>query len=537
MTPSIQQFIPCTTYREPPSDDSEDAPIPLSNRMQDATGPEYLAMRRKIFWPNCKVLRVLLIDRWVVRDPGRPDRIGTGVITPKIRAAVKKYVKLWEDHCSIRFDFVDQLPADIRVGFDPEDGHWSFVGTDSIVHAQDDERTMNLQFDDDTEVDAVRGTTLHEFGHALGCIHEHQSPDSPIQWNEPVVLKAMGGPRYNWSEAKTRHNILDSNAAHAANYKYTNFDPHSIMLYSFDASWTLNHKGTSENHDLSQADKYLIGEIYPRDYSHANRFHTSVPRKLTNPTTVMLSTRDRHSPPPKIAVGLTSLNIEAGSNIRVSASTQAPERTNVIIHLDSWFDTNLEAAGCTWIETPHGSFFQVGNFNTMETRLWTAPEPETETDVTFGSPFTTTPTVVAWINWIDADKKHDISIKAYATHVTLTGFTIHVDTWGDCILYSGGVSWIAYPTGSPGICSGVIETTRDEGDPHYEQTGTIAFPDGEFDSSPKSLIAVTSIDFAQGRDVNFDVMVDTVNSDKLDWRIKSSIKSMCRGIDATYLAY
>lgn len=540
-TDSVEKFIPCTSYREPPPDSSADADCLLSNRMQDATGPEYLAVERSTFWPNGTVLRVLLLDSWVVRKDGEPDRIGTGVITTKVKTAVKKYVKLWEDHCSIRFQFVDERPADIRVGFG-EDGHWSFVGTESTPRPVD-ERTMNLEFNDATLEKTLRGTTLHEFGHALGCIHEHQSPASPIQWNEAVVIDEVTKSQ-GWTKAMVYNNVLKTNTAPAtaAKYKYTTFDHHSIMLYSFPAFWTLNNIGTNANDDLSQYDKYLIAEIYPPDVSHSNRFVTSRinhsgPHRLKNPTSVLLSNHDHHSPSPKIAVGLTSLNVEVGSNIRVRANADEPERSNMIIHLDSWFDTKLEAAGCTWLETPHSSCLQVGIFNTMECRSWTRPAPEASKDMKFATDFTKEPTVVVWLNWIDTDRNYDTRIKAYASDITLTGFKIHVDTSGDCVLYSGGVSWIAYPTGSPGICSGIITTTRDANDPHYEQTGTITFPENEFEGPPKGLIAVTSIDFAQGHDVNFDVLVDTVETTKLDWRIKSSIQSMCRGLDATYIAY
>lgn len=542
MTSSTKRFIPCTSYiRPPPADAKKAAPIPLSNRKQHDTGPQYLAMERATFWPNGKVLRVLLLDRWVVREDGEEDRIGTGVITEKLRAAVATYVKLWEDHCNIRFNFVHQLPADIRVGFGAEDGHWSFVGRDCVERPVD-ERTMNLEFDDDTNEDEVRGTTLHEFGHALGCIHEHQSPASPILWDEEVVLEELAKEPNCWDEATVRHNVLNTNTANAAEYRNTPFDNRSIMLYFFPASWTTNGRGTNANQDLSRLDKYLISEIYPRDATQSSRFETpriadTTHRRLTYPTTVTLASVDRHSPPPKIAVGLTSLSVAVDSNVRVRTKADKPERTNVIIHLDSWSNTKLQSAGCTWFETAHGSYFQTGTFNTMACRDWNKPAVSAEKAITFATAFTAAPTIVVWLNWIDTNRSHDTSVKAYTTHVTATGFTIHIDSANGCVLYSGGATWIAFPAGSAGVRSGVITTTRASSDTRYEKTSTITFPEDTFDEPPKALIAVTALHFSRGSELDFGVLVDNVETAKMDWRIKTSAESMCRALNASWIAY
>ena len=32
---------------------------------------------------------------------------------------------------------------------------------------------------------------VHEFGHALGCIHEHQSPAATFQWNKEAVYAVL----------------------------------------------------------------------------------------------------------------------------------------------------------------------------------------------------------------------------------------------------------------------------------------------------------------------------------------------------------
>lgn len=542
MPSSTQPFIPCSTYVKPPAEHAEHAPIPPSNFIDREGGPQALAMELASLWANGKVLRVLLLDTWVVREEGKADVTVNSVITAAQRTAVTTYVKLWEQECNIRFQFVTERPADIRVGFGT-DGHWSCVGK-ACAEVPPDERTMNLEFTADTTEDTLRGTTLHEFGHALGCIHEHQSPASPILWDEAKVLEdaAMWNPP--WDEAMVRHNILNTNTtpAKALLYKNTVFDRRSIMLYAFDASWTTNHQGTNANEDLSRLDKSLISEMYPRDTSRSHRFETpriadNAERRLTYPTTVALSTFQRHSPAPKIAVGLTTLSVAVDSNVRVRAKADTPERKNMIIHLDSWANTKLQAAGCTWLEAPDNSFFQTGTYNTMETRSWRTPAVAAEKTITFGKAFAAAPTIVVWLNWMDIDGRHDTSVKAYTTAPTATGFTIHIDAADGCQLYSAGATWIAYPAGSEGVKSGVLQTTRGTGDTRYEKASTITFPEDEFEGPPNALIAVTALHFSHGSEIDFGVMVDGVESTKMECHIKASNESMCRSLDATWIAY
>ena len=62
------------------------------------------------------------------------------------------------------------------------------------------EPTMNygwLAPDNDDE-EGPRVVT-HEFGHALGCIHEHQNPPGLI-WNKRVVYEYYMKPPNNWTK-------------------------------------------------------------------------------------------------------------------------------------------------------------------------------------------------------------------------------------------------------------------------------------------------------------------------------------------------
>ena len=51
---------------------------------------------------------------------------------------------------------------------------------------------------------------VHEFGHALGAIHEHQNPKGGIEWNLPAVYKYFAGPPNFWSKEDVDVNVLGS---------------------------------------------------------------------------------------------------------------------------------------------------------------------------------------------------------------------------------------------------------------------------------------------------------------------------------------
>lgn len=163
----------------------------------------------------------------------------------------------WAQNSNIRFNFNQSPQADIRVSFNPADGAWSYIGTD-CKSIPSDQPTMNLGFLDG-------GTAGHEFGHAIGLLHEHQNPQGGIQWNKEVVLRELSGPPNYWDEATIRHNVFDKYSADQVNG--TGFDSSSIMLYSFPASWTLNGFSSQPNNVLSELDKSFVAsaKMYPKD--------------------------------------------------------------------------------------------------------------------------------------------------------------------------------------------------------------------------------------------------------------------------------
>jgi hypothetical protein len=176
--------------------------------------------------------------------------------TPAQQAKAREQAAWWQAACNISFNFGDHPSADIRISFDPNDGAWSYVGTDN-TGIPANEATMNLGFLDG-------GTAGHEFGHAIGLAHEHSNPQGGIQWNEPVVLAALAGPPNFWNEAMVRHNVFMKYALDQI--KGTQFDPDSIMLYAFPSTWTLNGIATHANDVLSALDEGFVSgtQMYPK---------------------------------------------------------------------------------------------------------------------------------------------------------------------------------------------------------------------------------------------------------------------------------
>jgi hypothetical protein len=204
--------------------------------------PFEMALAADKFWPQNKVLRVKLLGG-----------------TPTVRTKVQQYAQAWHPYINIRFDFVDDPDAEIRVAFVPNGLSWSALGTDALKKVWFPNETMNLGWlTDDTPDEEYSRVVTHEFGHALGCIHEHQNPDVNIPWNKDAVYRYYSETQ-GWSKDKVDQNLF----RHWEGALHSGFDNKSIMLYAVPKELTNGGFEVGSNRVLSDMDKTYIAKVYP----------------------------------------------------------------------------------------------------------------------------------------------------------------------------------------------------------------------------------------------------------------------------------
>jgi len=183
--------------------------------------------------------------------------------SPALQARVKAVALEWTKagRANLTLSFVPGPEADVRIDFVDGAGSWSTIGTDCHT-VPAGEATMNYGWlTDDSDDAEVRRVVLHEFGHALGLIHEHQNPKHAIHWNKPAVIADLSGPPNNWDEPTIEHNMFE--AYKPKDVAATDVDPKSIMMYPIPKSWTTDGFSAGLNGELSPEDEMLIANQYP----------------------------------------------------------------------------------------------------------------------------------------------------------------------------------------------------------------------------------------------------------------------------------
>jgi hypothetical protein len=220
--------------------------------------PDLLGKDRRISRKNRAVF--LEDTKWLAGETIKIAFIGG---TPEQWDHVQKTASIWLRYANLVFEWrVPVQESDVRISFVSGGGSWSFMGRQARSIGKE-HATMNFGWLSDKPDPSETGTILHEFGHCLGLAHEHFSPHSTLTWKRDVVIESLSGPPNSWSVDKIEANVFSKYEKTDASVAASAFDPKSIMLYSFPASWTEEGIATEANSSLSREDKVMMTVMYP----------------------------------------------------------------------------------------------------------------------------------------------------------------------------------------------------------------------------------------------------------------------------------
>jgi serralysin len=203
-------------------------------------------------------LAVLKASKW---QNGRTLRIRFMGGHPTVRRRVIETANEWTQYSNLSFVVVgDDEEAELRISFEA-DGSWSYVGTQALAIPQE-RATMNFGWlRPNSSQQTYSQVVLHEFGHAIGCVHEHSVAGVEIPWNKPAVYDWFE-THQGWTRAEIDYNVFYRYEIGTTNH--SEFDPHSIMIYPIPQAFTLGDFETPWSSRLSPVDKAWIATVYPK---------------------------------------------------------------------------------------------------------------------------------------------------------------------------------------------------------------------------------------------------------------------------------
>ena len=237
-----------------------------------------------------------------------------------LRVLIAKTASEWlHQRPNIALDFGDMFnprrcdvptaSADIRIADQPASDlspFWSWVGVQALSHAR--EWTMDLGFDDGRDPDAAEAlrlaaegkpgrtyfhfVVLHEFGHALGALHEHQwgtcakflIQDRAVAEVFPSATTAAAKSAALANLAALTKSQIDSWGAVRLTAAE---DPASVMRYDFPADiYRAGAPGFCANAEVrhvSPGDLEGLGKAYPQPGQATPGIATAARRALADP--------------------------------------------------------------------------------------------------------------------------------------------------------------------------------------------------------------------------------------------------------------
>lgn len=210
------------------------------------------------------------------------------------------------------------------------------------------------------------------------------------------------------------------------------------------------------------------------------------------------------SMPPARPVKFTFFGTGGGTGVRASVIDNTYELRDHYSDDCTWLDTKGNRAR---ERTSGPSDFEYGSYNTLQNHPPGTLKVRNEKIVNFASPFnpfSTPPKVLVWLTGFDMSHEKPWNLKVFATDITTIGFNLHIDTCGDSVLYSAGVSWVACPCDSSWTGSFTVVG--------YSGWGDLQFKGAGFRKLPRIiayywnvLLAVNEVAIVNGSDMNLEL--------------------------------
>ena len=213
----------------------------------EVEGTERGAVLADAKWPKGSQIKISFLD-------------GDSGLQTRVKAVAEQWITRTD--ADLTFTWLNDPGAgDIRISF-ARKGSWSLLGRYAQSRTDKSEPTMNFGWLTPTTNDLEYSrVVLHEFGHTLGCIHEHERPDNGIPWDKPKVY-AYYKQTDGWSKEEVDEQVFSK--YDISQIRTNKLDKKSIMMYPVPETLSKGDFSIGWNNGLSDADKKFIAKLYPK---------------------------------------------------------------------------------------------------------------------------------------------------------------------------------------------------------------------------------------------------------------------------------
>ena len=234
-----------------------------------------------------------------------------------------------------------------------------------------------------------------------------------------------------------------------------------------------------------------------------------------------------------MTLGLMAIGAPKSKDIHARAYSYNYKSDGATIEVSSWDDTELY-----WGRADH-VFWGFGPLSPEYGTIYTVSGTKSSNRVEFWKRYDVPPTVVVFFYYLDLVTTGTAwRIRAFPKDVTMTGFTVVVESWNKSEFKAVGVSWIAIPANSTHYRVGSYSTTELHGPDRVGQKHSKAI---EF-SPPlgdKAYVftGLNKIVMYNDQDLRINLWKESISGKGFTWHIDSWADSKIVLASASYIAW